>query len=83
VIKTYDPASGAVRTVVNDTGAGAGTRSLGPLAWSVDGRLAYIEYDPQRPCVDLHGGLEHAADRAGRTSAALQPCRRPRLVAGR
>jgi Tol biopolymer transport system component len=46
VIKTYDPASGAVRTVVNDTGAGARTRSLGPLAWSVDGRLAYIEYDP-------------------------------------
>jgi hypothetical protein len=79
VIKTYDPASGAVRTVVNDTGAGAGTRSLGPLAWSVDGRLAYIEYDPN--------GLASIFTVGSNTRpielAALQPCRRPRLVAGR
>jgi Tol biopolymer transport system component len=45
VIKTYDPGSGAVHTVVDDTSAGAGARSVGPLAWSADGRLACIEYD--------------------------------------
>jgi Tol biopolymer transport system component len=45
VIKTYDPASGAVHTVLNDTTAGAGKKSLGPLAWSADNRLAYVEYD--------------------------------------
>jgi Tol biopolymer transport system component len=45
VIKTYDPGSGAVHTVLNDASADAGTRSLGALAWSADGRLASIEYD--------------------------------------
>lgn len=45
VIKTYDPLSGAIRTVLNDTGPGAGKKDLGSLAWSADGRLAYVEYN--------------------------------------
>jgi Tol biopolymer transport system component len=45
VIKTYDPVSGDVHTMLNDTGAGAGNKSLGPLARSADGRLAYVEND--------------------------------------
>jgi Tol biopolymer transport system component len=44
LIRTYDPTSRTVRTVLNER-SGAGDKSLGALAWSADGRLAYVEYD--------------------------------------
>jgi Tol biopolymer transport system component len=40
-IKSLDPATGAVHTV-----ATAGTHDVSSLAWSADGRLAFLDFDP-------------------------------------
>src|SRR5207302_988144 len=45
VIKTYDPSTGVVHTVLNDSKVDDRNNSLGSLAWSPDGRLAYVESD--------------------------------------
>jgi Tol biopolymer transport system component len=64
-IETYDPTTGVLRTVLDDTTHAARDKQVGPLAWSPSGRLAYIENDAQgRPSLFIIGSGKPAIDLA-------------------